>query len=317
MTDPLCHFAHSFPDLAARILDRDRHKRRNFKEETITDLLMAGLTAFGPFGVRVDFPLDESVTGNDMDWEFVAPHATDGRKYLRLHIQAKRAIFNQLKKQPSYWFYRELDHEAAKNAGRGSQAERLIAEAGSLAGCVPLYMFYHTLDALEPDDRLRKLPAIEGVNAMFADTLGPTLAKYPPATQKSKRWPVDEKMVEKWRPLFMPLSDLLCFARMSYRLRWLRNGGLAFLAAPGLAPFSPGALADRLNERRRQLSEVGQSIDFSPVEAVDNIPQQTRRVIERWSTDPGRAELERPRAIFVSIEGMFDRSEHREETPDA
>ncbi|CUX70353.1 hypothetical protein AGR6A_pAt50014 [Agrobacterium sp. NCPPB 925] len=32
---------------------------------------MAGLVPFEPFGIRVDFPRDESITGGDMDWEFV------------------------------------------------------------------------------------------------------------------------------------------------------------------------------------------------------------------------------------------------------
>lgn len=54
MNGLLCQFAHRFPDLAAQILQRDKHKRRNFREETITDILMAGLTAFEPCGIRVD-----------------------------------------------------------------------------------------------------------------------------------------------------------------------------------------------------------------------------------------------------------------------
>lgn len=300
MIDPLCRFAENFPNLAARILDRDRHKRRNFREETITDLMIAGLTAFEPFGLRVDFPYDESKTGNDMDWEFVAPHATNGRRYLRLHIQAKRAILKELKKEPSYWYYRELDHEAQKHAGWGSQAARLMDEAKS-PGCVPLYMFYHTLDALEEEDKAKKLPAVAGVNAMFADALAPILATQPP-TKGNKRWAVEHKKLDKWRANFMPLSDFLCFGGTLPRFRWGRGGSIAFRMGPNYSLFSPGLLADRLNDRRHRLAALGLPADFAPVEAVEDIPSQTELAIEGWRTRPPKAEIARPRAIFLSLE---------------
>jgi hypothetical protein len=49
----LCDLAHTFPTWVAKLLERDRHLRRNFREETITDLLMAslvGLEALGDSG---------------------------------------------------------------------------------------------------------------------------------------------------------------------------------------------------------------------------------------------------------------------------
>ena len=316
LTDPLCHFSHRFPDLAARILHRDRHKRRNFREETVTDLLMAGLTAFEPFGLRVDFPLDESITGEDMDWEFVAPHATNGRRYLRLHIQAKRAIFKELKRKTSYWFYRELDHEAQKNTGHGSQAERLISGASSHPECVPLYMFYHTLDALEVADKSRNLPAIEGVSAMFADVLAPILAARPPANGNG-RWPVDEKKIETWRRHFMPLSDFLCFDGKPGRLSWSPDGSVALLAGPRDALFSPGELADRLNERRMRFADEGGLAESPGIEASDTIPPQTGLALENWASGIGRAEIPRPRAIFLSLEGLVESTDHPKGPEDA
>lgn len=54
----MCAFGRRFPDFAAEILHRDRHKRRNFREETITDILMAGLVPFEPFGLRVEHRWD-------------------------------------------------------------------------------------------------------------------------------------------------------------------------------------------------------------------------------------------------------------------
>lgn len=297
LRDPLCEFAHQFPDLAARILHRDRHKRRNFREESVTDLLMAGLTAFEPFGIYVDFPKDESKTGEDMNWEFVDPNAADGRRYLRLHIQAKRAILGAPKRNP-YWWYRELDHEAQRNAGHGSQAERLLSAAAAIPGCVPLYMFYHTQDALRAEDIKNKLPAIEGVNAMFATHLAPVLTANPPKTGNG-RWARADKEVATWRPKFMPLSALLCFGNGPFVFTLPSGPDAAFLLVPQAASFSPGALADRLEEHRKTQLSVGEQRDAAPIEAIQDVPDETMNAI-RLRRDGVSAEVKRPRAIFYS-----------------
>lgn len=274
MEDLLCGFAHQFPDLAAEILFRDRHKRRNFREETITDVLMAGLTAFEPFGITVDFPADESKTGEDMDWEFVDPHAPDGCRYLRLHIQAKRAI-----KKSSYWFYRELDHAVPKGAPGGSQHKLLVDSATAAPGCVPLYMFYHPRDALVP--KTAKLPAIEGINVMFADRI--------PQQLSPGHWSVADRKVEKWRPYFMPLSSLLCFGHGATFLANLPDGQTAFLAFGSSGFVSAGELANRLNELRAE--------DSLAIRAIEDIPQSTMNALEAGRTKY-KVEIERPRVIF-------------------
>jgi hypothetical protein len=303
MQDPLCRFGHGFPRLAAQILHRDRRKTRNFREETITDLIMAGLTAFEPF-VRVDFPVDESKTGEDMDWEFVAPNAKGGRRYLRLHIQAKRAIFRKLKRHPSYWVYQELDHRSTKTAAWGSQAQRLIASAKARPGCVPLYMFYHTRDALKQQDSVAKLPAVDGVNLIFAEALAPVIGAHPSTSGKS-RWPVADKKLEKWRPQFMALSDLLCFGPDGPgRFDWYAQHGYPddlarFLADQPSILISPDAVARKLDQRRHQFAEAGLPQDVRSIEAVDEVPPETMRAIETWNERSGTAEIPRPRAIFL------------------
>lgn len=285
MNGLLCQFAHRFPELAAQILQRDKHKRRNFREETITDILMAGLTAFEPCGIRVDYPLNESVTGEDMDWEFVAPHAMDGRRYLRLHIQAKRAI--QSGGKTPYWFYRELDHESPKGAGKGTQAQTLVAQAKTTRGCVPLYMFYHPQDAV--DAKSDGLPAIKGVNVIFADQM---------LQQVGSSWPVAEKKVDRWRPHFMPLSRLLCWAGDSFHAERVGvDGAIEFLVRSSGGNFSPGALADRLNDA---VIEFRPSVDRMPVEAVEVIPDSTLRALSGEMSDEFRAALKRPRVLFHS-----------------
>src|SRR4051794_19589724 len=106
----LCEFAHAFPGRLAEILDRDKSLKRNFREETATDLLMAGMVGLQEFGVTVEFP-EESVTGADMDWIYAAPHDIGGGTYLRLMIQAKRAKLASLK-NGKYWYYEHLDYGA-------------------------------------------------------------------------------------------------------------------------------------------------------------------------------------------------------------
>lgn len=304
--DLLCSFAHRFPLLAAGILDRDQHKRRNFREETITDILMAGLVPFAPFGIRVDFPSDESITGEDMDWEFVNENATDGRRYLRLHIQAKRAISNNGKKKP-YWFYRELDHALAPSVASGGsgatsaaaaaapikqyglQHTVLINEAAKIPGCVPIYMLYNPGAAEAP--KSGKLPAVEGVNWIFADKIRKKLTP--------GRWPVEEKKLATLRPNFHPLSKLLCFGHTDF-LRFPKNGGTGFaLLFDQPACPTPGELSDRLNELR--LPQGAVEVEFKPISAVDDIPPATLEAIRSpGGAGKGSAEIPRPRVIFNS-----------------
>ncbi len=301
--DLLCTFAYRFPNLAAAILDRDLHKRRNFREETITDILMAGLVPFEPLGIRTDFPADESITGEDMDWEFVNEQATDGRRYLRLHIQAKRAISSNGKKP--YWFYRELDHALSPPVSsptggapgssalppptklHGLQHTFLINEAAKTPGCVPIYMFYNPGAAVEP--RNGSLPAVEGVNWIFADKISKRVT--------TGHWPVFLKKVTTLRPHFHPLSKLLCFGHSELlRFPASRGPGFALIFDQPACP-TPGELSDRLNELRAPADYAG--VEVVSVDAVEEIPLSTLEAI-RSAGDDGkrRIEIPRPRVIF-------------------
>ncbi|WP_210166472.1 DUF6615 family protein, partial [Bosea vaviloviae] len=86
----LCRFSRRFPNYLAAILEKGEGLKRNFREETGTDLLTAGLLGLSTFGIYVDYP-DEPTTGADMEWVFISPKDVGGGRYLRLLIQAKRA----------------------------------------------------------------------------------------------------------------------------------------------------------------------------------------------------------------------------------
>jgi hypothetical protein len=81
----LCYFACEFPQFVAVFLHGSRGTGRSFREETITDIMMANLKLLGRDRVIVRFP-NEPRTGADMEWNFV--NRSDG-SYYRLLIQAK------------------------------------------------------------------------------------------------------------------------------------------------------------------------------------------------------------------------------------
>ena len=95
----LCDLAHNFPPKVSEFLERDRGRKRNFREESFTDMLMSSLVAFQPFGITVDCP-GEPTTGGDMEWVFAAPRDINGGRYLRIVLQAKRAQLSKSSSPP-------------------------------------------------------------------------------------------------------------------------------------------------------------------------------------------------------------------------
>lgn len=294
MLGALCHYSHQFPKKVANLLGFEEQKRlsgkplsRRFREETLTDILMGGLLPFHPRLIpHIDFAPNEKVTGHDIEWEFVHFFPGGGSRYLRLHLQAKRAAPS---KGGRVWRYKELDYH------RGQQAQDLVSEAKRIGRhCVPLYLLYHPKQILKP--RAGKLPAIEGANIMLA----------PPAARvvnggcgfKARR-------VDYWRKHFMPLSKLLCFPQTgrprSGPLVQFVTGGPRFLTSGSF----PDVLASSLEEHRKTLRDLpvdpGSFLVDEPIEATEDVPFETMRLIsgelEQVDTFDGAA---RSRAIFVS-----------------
>ena len=291
----LCELAHNFPVRIAELLERDRSLTRNFREETVTDLLMASLVGLEGFGVRVQFP-DEPTTGGDMDWIYVAPLEINGGRYLRLILQAKRASEVKLKNS-RYWFYQYLDHD------KGQQAQTLSNYAATSPDgmtTLPLYIFYHPTSALAPAGRSQT--AIQGVNIVFASKVAPVVNGGCGRAQKR---------VSYWRSDFIPLSDLLCWPVVAEASAPQRADTTEFLVGPNIAflrdvtgSFHPDLVARRLQEHRgRSQSGASRGVETptpQPIEPVDNIPEELRRAINGEDTAEDRRGLKRPRAILVS-----------------
>lgn len=290
----LCELAYSFPPRIAELLERDRGLTRNFREETVTDLLIMSLVGLEAFGIRVDFP-DEPTTGGDMDWIYAAPLEINGGRYLRLILQAKRAQFAQLKSS-TYWYYNHLDH----GTPAGQQAQTLVAHASTSPdgmATLPLYILYHPISALAPAARGR--PAVEGVNLIFAHHVAPVVLR---GCERK------EKKVDYWRDRFMSLSEILCWPAVVTEPRRPGAPGATQLmvgpiqaALPGLiGGFHPDLVARRLREQHERTASPAMP-DAPPPPAIkpaDRIPPDIQRAIEGQVTKGDRKELKRPRVIF-------------------
>lgn len=290
----LCELGYSFPPCIAELLERDRGLTRNFREETVTDLLMMSLVGLKTFGIQVDFP-DEPTTGGDMDWIYTAPLEVNGGRYLRLILQAKRAKLTQLKSS-AYYYYHHLDH----GTPAGQQAQTLVAHASTSPdgkATLPLYILYHPISALAPAARGR--PAIEGVNLIFAHYVAPVVLG---GCEKK------EKKVDYWRDRFMSLSEILCWPAVVTEPRTPTAPGVtqfmvgsAQAVLPGLTGgFHPDLVARRLREQReRTASSAVPGAPLPPaIEPADNIPPDIQRAIAGQVTKGDRKELKRPRVIF-------------------
>lgn len=289
----LCDLAHNFPPKIAQFLERDRGLKRNFREESVTDMLMFSLVGLRPFGVSVDFP-DEPTTGGDMEWVFAAPRDINGGRYLRIILQAKRAQFSNTK--GGYWYYQHLDHE------KGKQANTLVSHASGRPGGMstpPLYIFYHPNSALSPKTA-SSLPAVDGVNLVFAHQVAPVVAGG--CARK-------DKTVEAWRGSFMRLSDILCWPFVSVPPPPGPAGSIGFQIIGGPArrlPFTPSFHPDVVAARlQRRLETAGGKFPLPAdlirrVSAAEGIRDDLQRAIEGNVTLADRKELVRPRVIFTT-----------------
>jgi uncharacterized protein DUF6615 len=295
----LCELAQSFPLLIAKLLERDRSLKRNFREETVTDLLMASLVGLSSFGINVHFP-DEPTTGGDMEWYFVAPDEPKGGRCLRMMLQAKRARFQTLTAS-GYWFYDHLDHGAPP----GEQARTLMsfsAKPPDGKRALPFYIFYHPSSALKAAEK--GLPAIDGINLVLADRVASVVM-----SGCGKK----EKKVSYWRGQFLPLSDIFCWHYFISRPTGVAAGdeAEAFDVGAGnsienTVGFHPDLLAQRLLARLERTSKQPMRFDTLESFVADEIPPDVQRAIMGNVTDEDRRRLRRPRVIFSTSASRED-----------
>jgi hypothetical protein len=283
----LCTFAHEFPPLVAEFLERDHSLKRHFREETITDLLMASMVMMGGRWLIVEFP-DEPKTGADMQWDFVNE---ENNTYFSLLIQAKR-LFGDGKNWRRH-NYREILHTSG--AGGQLQAQVLCDTARASLATVPIYMFYNPQQSCN----LAKAsggPNVQGVNWAEGSTVRDLAVT---ATDRKLR--TQNKSLAKLHPSLRPLSALLCPSGvLPLGIMGRAIGGrppgpplplVFFRGGLGVAmPPRPEDIHQRLEAARERtpgtMEHAANPIKPSPLPEIAEIPDDVRaRIIQHRSAD--------------------------------
>jgi len=189
-----CDLAGRLPALIADFLDLEISLRRRFREESVSDIVVATLLrAAGP-DLSVQVPIDEKITGNDFDIIVFDPAK---RSAVQFRIQAKR-----LGSHASNWrmgSYKELAHP--HNTGTQSAALIRSSAAERRILTVPLYAFYNPARACVASGG-----AIGGIELADGHAVRSLVAALVKA--KPKRLPY--KRLSTLQSLFFPLTTLLC-----------------------------------------------------------------------------------------------------------
>ncbi len=288
----LCHYAGIFPPRAALFMDGSTRLRRRFREETITDMLMAGLLALEAFGIIVDFP-DERQTGADMEWHFV--NLAGPGSHFCLSIQAKSLYAKQRDWQ--HHSYSKLLYRV----GGKSQAHILVnnarrAHAQGIA-TYPFFAFYNPQRSCA--DAAGANIEIEGVNIADGFVVESLIRK---ANDRASRTAV--KRVGTLHPYFYALKDLLCagHADEDHVFQVGPNYGVALVATMMPSPEFVRQEVVRLRERLVDRGLVSAD-DFPEVPEVSAVPDGIQRRIDLYL---GRAPIDdalqtkRRSAIFLT-----------------
>lgn len=187
-----CDLATRLPKLVAEFLDLEEHLKRRFREDSITDILVASLLSLPGDNVVVLTP-PEAKTGGDFDLVLVEPVSG---KAVQFRIQAKR-----LTPHKTNWMissYAELAHPD----NNGGQSAKLIRALGrETIPTIPLYMFYNPASVCAASGG-----AIEGIVLASGWEIRERVRIM--VQVKPKRLPY--KRIGSLEPHFFPLTSLLC-----------------------------------------------------------------------------------------------------------
>lgn len=304
----LCSFSNDFPDYVARFMDMSHQMRRRFREDTMTEMMMASLTTAGMGRVIVDFSNNEAVTGADMEWNFVDQRQNS---FFRVILQAKRIygdgnIWTRLN-------YKELFHRPKKASDY--QAVALSKTARSEPNTYPFYVFFNSQRAcnLARKGNVHGSAHIDGV--MLVD--GHLIANKVQAGVASKSQ-VAVRSLKNLAPDMFPLTSLLCppsLWRMSPFA--LSPGRLIYFAVSGSGrdigvpmPPTPAEIRSRIKRLRSKWADMR---DFPSLPDVgEEIPQDIQDIIERRGTRTGDSlatRSDRRRVVLLSS-STDDEEEH-------
>ncbi len=187
-----CKLAENIPAAIAELLQADTDLKKRFREETITDLVVASLKALPIERLVVAVP-QEKITGSDFDITVVADDRKDA---IQFRLQAKR-----LSAHPTDWktgSYKELAHP--HNSG-GQAATLIRSSANEKIPTIPLYAFYNPQGTIDQSNGA--ISGFELASGIAVSHLVREMVKAKPQRRPYKR-------VGFLKPLFFPLAKLLC-----------------------------------------------------------------------------------------------------------
>ncbi|WP_140848094.1 DUF6615 family protein [Sphingomonas glacialis] len=276
-----CDLANRLPTMIAEFLDIENSLKRRFREDSITDILVASMLSLPGNDVIVQTP-NEVKTGGDFDLAIVDPLVGDS---VQFRIQAKR-----LTPHAGNWAlgsYREL----AYPHNSGNQSRLLMAGVGrETIPTIPLYAFYNPARTCTASGAI-----IGGIELASAVDIRDRIKMM--VRVKPKRLPF--KRIGSLQPLFFPLADILCAPSSDV--------GTRTMASPrDVRRTIESAIETRSGRYGRHELEgetrgaVADQRPRAPLRVLDSLPANVRQAVERRAQRIIPARVKRPRIILIS-----------------
>lgn len=292
-----CDLAERLPMMIAEFLDIEQKLKRRFREDSVTDILVASLLSLPGDSVVVPSP-PESKTGGDFDLLVVDPLSGDA---VQFRIQAKRLTPH--KHDWELGSYAELAHPH----NSGAQSQTLLRGLGrEEITTIPLYAFYNPAHVC-----IASGGTVSGIELASGWEIRERIKAI--VKVKPKRLPF--KRIGSLQPLFFPLSTILCAPDTSPRAADIptptdarqavvdaiesRSGLAGFgqtLALPEVTVKAlprTGAAADGVGRRKRR--PAARSEDRS-----DGLPAIIRSAVEQRGERIITARVKRPKVVLIA-----------------
>ena len=292
-----CDLAERLPVMIAEFLDIEQKLKRRFREDSVTDILVASLLSLPGNGVVVLTP-PEAKTGGDFDLVLVDPLSGDA---VQFRIQAKRLMPH--KHDWEIGSYAELAHPH----NSGAQSQTLLRSVSKEAiTTIPLYAFYNPAHVCTASGG-----AVSGIELASGWEIRERIKAI--VKVKPKRLPF--KRIGSLQPLFFPLSTILCAPPATPRGSDIpapadaRQAVVdAIEARSGIAGFGQtlalpevtvkalpraGVTADEKVRRRRRSASLGD-------DRREALPAIIRSAVERRGERVITARVKRPKVVLIS-----------------
>lgn len=298
-----CDLAQRLPSMASDFLELESKVGRRFREDSVTDIIIASLLRIAGTNATVLTP-PEVKTGGDFDILIVEPSTGDAIQY---RIQAKR-----LTSHPTNWkwgSYRELDHPN----GQGKQSSTLIrSSAHEQIKTIPLYAFYNPQSACTASSG--RIAGIELADGREINQIVKTLIRAKIAFKRPRL-----KRVGYLCDLFFPLSTILCSsiddetnvlsaivpprisrAKVETAIEIRRRPEWMWVEGVPQLPKSRGGEPEKLRPPD-QTSPLGRGSKQSALAAKPFPPLVERAIDRRPSEEPiVVAAIKRPKLVLIS-----------------